>query len=110
MDQGKWNLIPQDIFKKCILIIREDFFQVANYKLLAISREAVSRAWISWFVAWVFGGLTGTARIHWSTLPISWSYINMNSLTKMVLVGNSLGGHVAILYIHHHPENVSRLF
>jgi pimeloyl-ACP methyl ester carboxylesterase len=36
-------------------------------------------------------------------------YINKNSLTNVVLVGNSLGGHVAILYTHRHPANVSRL-
>ncbi len=36
-------------------------------------------------------------------------YIHKNSLTNVVLVGNSLGGHVAILYTHRHPENVCRL-
>jgi len=36
-------------------------------------------------------------------------YIHKNSLTNVILVGNSLGGHVAILYTHRHPENVSRL-
>jgi pimeloyl-ACP methyl ester carboxylesterase len=36
-------------------------------------------------------------------------YIHKNSLTNVILVGNSLGGHVAILYTHRHPENVNRL-
>lgn len=37
------------------------------------------------------------------------SYIQENNLKEVILVGNSLGGHVAILYTHRHPENVSRL-
>ncbi|HEX6431707.1 MAG TPA: alpha/beta hydrolase [Niastella sp.] len=37
------------------------------------------------------------------------SYIDNNNLEHVVLVGNSLGGHVAILYTHRHPEKVNRL-
>ncbi|OQP61189.1 alpha/beta hydrolase [Niastella vici] len=37
------------------------------------------------------------------------SYIHSHSLLDVILVGNSLGGHVAILYTHRHPEKVSRL-
>lgn len=36
-------------------------------------------------------------------------YIEAAQLENVILVGNSLGGHVAILYTHQHPEKVSRL-
>jgi pimeloyl-ACP methyl ester carboxylesterase len=36
-------------------------------------------------------------------------YIHNHKLDKVILVGNSLGGHVAILYTHLHPEKVSQL-
>ncbi|MBC9910012.1 alpha/beta fold hydrolase [Chitinophaga varians] len=36
-------------------------------------------------------------------------YIQQHTLEKPVLIGNSLGGHVAILYTHRHPDKVSRL-
>ena len=37
------------------------------------------------------------------------SYIHAHNLRNVILVGNSLGGHVAILYTHRHPENVAHL-
>lgn len=36
-------------------------------------------------------------------------YIEHHKLGRPVLVGNSLGGHVAILYTHRHPEKVDKL-
>jgi pimeloyl-ACP methyl ester carboxylesterase len=36
-------------------------------------------------------------------------YIHNHKLNNVILVGNSLGGHVAILYTHRHPQKVSRL-
>lgn len=36
-------------------------------------------------------------------------YIDEAKLEKVILVGNSLGGHVAILYTHRHPEKVDKL-
>jgi pimeloyl-ACP methyl ester carboxylesterase len=36
-------------------------------------------------------------------------YIRDAGLRNVILVGNSLGGHVAILYTHRHPEKVARL-
>jgi pimeloyl-ACP methyl ester carboxylesterase len=36
-------------------------------------------------------------------------YIDNHKLDNMILVGNSLGGHAAILYTHRHPQKVSRL-
>ncbi|MFB6454175.1 alpha/beta fold hydrolase [Chitinophaga sp. Hz27] len=36
-------------------------------------------------------------------------YIKTNQLENVILVGNSLGGHVAILYAARHPQNVRRL-
>jgi pimeloyl-ACP methyl ester carboxylesterase len=36
-------------------------------------------------------------------------YIAYAKLEKVILVGNSLGGHVAIIYAHRHPEKVSKL-
>jgi pimeloyl-ACP methyl ester carboxylesterase len=36
-------------------------------------------------------------------------YIVARGLENITLVGNSLGGHVAILYAHHYPEKVDRL-
>ncbi|MBN9380357.1 MAG: alpha/beta hydrolase [Chitinophagaceae bacterium] len=37
------------------------------------------------------------------------SYILDHQLKDVVLIGNSLGGHVAILYTHRHPEKVRRM-
>ncbi|WP_143304782.1 alpha/beta fold hydrolase [Chitinophaga vietnamensis] len=37
------------------------------------------------------------------------NYIQQHQLRDIVLVGNSLGGHVAILYAHRHPAQVRRL-
>lgn len=37
------------------------------------------------------------------------NYIQSNQLENLILVGNSLGGHVAILYTHQYPEKVARL-
>jgi pimeloyl-ACP methyl ester carboxylesterase len=37
------------------------------------------------------------------------SYIADKKLEQVVLIGNSLGGHVAILYTHRHPEKVAKL-
>ncbi|RAJ82260.1 pimeloyl-ACP methyl ester carboxylesterase [Chitinophaga dinghuensis] len=37
------------------------------------------------------------------------SYIINNELENVILVGNSLGGHVSILYTHRHPEKVAKL-
>lgn len=37
------------------------------------------------------------------------NYITSAQLENVILVGNSLGGHIAILYTHRHPEKVSRL-
>jgi pimeloyl-ACP methyl ester carboxylesterase len=36
-------------------------------------------------------------------------YIESNGLNDVILVGNSLGGHIAILYTHRHPEKVNKL-
>lgn len=36
-------------------------------------------------------------------------YVQSASLNDVILIGNSLGGHVAILYTHKYPENVSTL-
>lgn len=35
--------------------------------------------------------------------------VNSNQLENVTLVGNSLGGHIAIRYTHRHPEKVSKL-
>lgn len=42
---------------------------------------------------------------------VNWlsNYIDANGLQDVILVGNSLGGHVATLYAHQHPTNVSVL-
>jgi pimeloyl-ACP methyl ester carboxylesterase len=37
------------------------------------------------------------------------SYITTKKLEQVILIGNSLGGHVAILYTHKHPEKVAKL-
>ncbi|MCW3464585.1 alpha/beta fold hydrolase [Chitinophaga nivalis] len=37
------------------------------------------------------------------------NYIEQLNCEKVVLIGNSLGGHVAILYTHRHPEKVAQL-
>ncbi|WP_212004440.1 alpha/beta fold hydrolase [Chitinophaga sp. HK235] len=37
------------------------------------------------------------------------NYIQQHQLEKLILIGNSLGGHVAILYTHRHPEMVDKL-
>lgn len=37
------------------------------------------------------------------------TYLTSNQLENVVLVGNSLGGHVAILYTHRYPQKVARL-
>jgi pimeloyl-ACP methyl ester carboxylesterase len=37
------------------------------------------------------------------------NYIRSAQLENVILVGNSLGGHVAILYTHRYPQNVARL-
>jgi pimeloyl-ACP methyl ester carboxylesterase len=37
------------------------------------------------------------------------AYILTHNLNNIILIGNSLGGHVAILYTHRCPEKVSRL-
>lgn len=37
------------------------------------------------------------------------NYILASGLENVILVGNSLGGHVAILYTHRHPERVRQL-
>jgi pimeloyl-ACP methyl ester carboxylesterase len=36
-------------------------------------------------------------------------YIEYAKLENVILVGNSLGGHVAIIYAHRHPEKVNKL-
>lgn len=36
-------------------------------------------------------------------------YVEQHQLEKPILIGNSLGGHVAILFTHRHPDKVSRL-
>jgi pimeloyl-ACP methyl ester carboxylesterase len=36
-------------------------------------------------------------------------YIESAKLENVILVGNSLGGHVAIIYAHQHPEKVNKL-
>jgi pimeloyl-ACP methyl ester carboxylesterase len=36
-------------------------------------------------------------------------YIESAKLENLILVGNSLGGHVAIIYAHRHPEKVNKL-
>lgn len=36
-------------------------------------------------------------------------YINNKELNNVILVGNSLGGHIAILYAHRYPEKVKKL-
>jgi len=36
-------------------------------------------------------------------------YIEYAKLENLILVGNSLGGHIAIIYAHRHPEKVSKL-
>jgi pimeloyl-ACP methyl ester carboxylesterase len=37
------------------------------------------------------------------------NYIKSSGLKDVILIGNSLGGHVAILYAHRYPENVKSL-
>lgn len=36
-------------------------------------------------------------------------FISAAKLENVILIGNSLGGHVAILYTHRHPANVAKL-
>jgi pimeloyl-ACP methyl ester carboxylesterase len=36
-------------------------------------------------------------------------YIEYAKLESVILVGNSLGGHVAVIYAHRHPEKVNKL-
>ncbi|MFQ3215071.1 MAG: pimeloyl-ACP methyl ester carboxylesterase [Marivirga sp.] len=36
-------------------------------------------------------------------------FVNMMEINKMTLIGNSLGGHVALIYILRHPEQIDRL-
>ncbi len=36
-------------------------------------------------------------------------FVKMKSLDQMTLIGNSLGGHVALIYILRHPEQIKRL-
>jgi pimeloyl-ACP methyl ester carboxylesterase len=36
-------------------------------------------------------------------------YIESAKLENLILVGNSLGGHVAVIYAHRHPERVDKL-
>nr|WP_295870919.1 alpha/beta hydrolase [uncultured Chitinophaga sp.] len=36
-------------------------------------------------------------------------YVQQHGLENSVIIGNSLGGHVAILFTHRHPDKVSRL-
>ena len=36
-------------------------------------------------------------------------YIESAKLENVILVGNSLGGHVAVIYTHRHPQKVSKL-
>jgi pimeloyl-ACP methyl ester carboxylesterase len=36
-------------------------------------------------------------------------YIGSSKLENVILVGNSLGGHIAIIYAHRHPEKVNKL-
>jgi pimeloyl-ACP methyl ester carboxylesterase len=36
-------------------------------------------------------------------------YINSRNLKNVILIGNSLGGHIAILYAHTYPEKVDKL-
>ncbi|MGN7823831.1 alpha/beta fold hydrolase [Chitinophaga sp. 22536] len=36
-------------------------------------------------------------------------YIQQHQLEKPVIIGNSLGGHVAVLFTHRHPDKVSQL-
>lgn len=37
------------------------------------------------------------------------NYISAAGLSNVILVGNSLGGHIAILYAHQHPHTVAKL-
>jgi pimeloyl-ACP methyl ester carboxylesterase len=37
------------------------------------------------------------------------SVVDTNKLNDVILVGNSLGGHIAIRYTHRHPTKVSKL-
>ncbi|MBV8251545.1 MAG: alpha/beta hydrolase [Chitinophaga sp.] len=37
------------------------------------------------------------------------TYITQENLENVTLIGNSLGGHVAILFTHRHPEKVAKL-
>ncbi len=72
----------------------------------------------------VVSGFQSAYDIHIPTLPIFdnhredrlgyltdflHAYIKEHNLRNVILVGNSLGGHVAILYTHRYPENVYRL-
>ncbi len=36
-------------------------------------------------------------------------FVQLKSLTNITLIGNSLGGHVALIYILRHPEQIKRL-
>lgn len=36
-------------------------------------------------------------------------YVRQHQLEQSVIIGNSLGGHVAVLFTHRHPDKVSRL-
>lgn len=37
------------------------------------------------------------------------NYITQNEINRPVLIGNSLGGHIALLYTLKHPQNVAKL-
>jgi pimeloyl-ACP methyl ester carboxylesterase len=56
----------------------------------------------------IFAGTRGADPLQHLTDFLE-SYIHTHNLQQPILVGNSLGGHVAILYTHRHPENVARL-
>lgn len=36
-------------------------------------------------------------------------YIEQNNISECILIGNSLGGHIAVLYAHKYPNNVKSL-
>jgi len=109
--QLQYNQIQPNLIQRCsvktknIILLHGLFGNLSNWKSVEKKFGLEHRVWAPELP--LFNNLIGQG-LNKLVLFLE-QYINQNQIENPVLIGNSLGGHVALLYTLKHPNKVEKL-
>lgn len=109
--QLQYNQIQQNFIQHCpvktkdIILLHGLFGNLSNWKSVEKKFGLEHQVWAPELP--LFSNIIGQG-LNKLVLFLE-QYINQNQIEKPVLIGNSLGGHVALLYTLKHPDKVEKL-